>query len=138
MENIIRTDMNELENVLDNIEENEDLSDAEQFEIQNENIGDDMIYTYGPLYVLKDVGLAVIEGVYCVYNEDTDSYDPDWDLTLVYELTDTEPFDCNDYAYFEQGTPMTALHNYLYSKTRVIEVDFAAKSFDNTAELEAV
>lgn len=114
MELIIRTTHNELQDEIDKLDEDMDeIIDTDSHEIKCDDIGEDMIITCGPLFVLEDLGLSVIEGVYCNHNAKNNSYEPDWSLTLIYETTDTQNFNYSDYAYFEQDPPMTALHNYL-------------------------
>ena len=114
MENIIRTNIRRLQADIDRYDENaETLDEMNIHEIKDENTGENMIITSGPLYVLEDLGISVIEGTYCNYNEEIDDYEPDWSLTLVYDTANIHDFDYNNYAYYEQDLPVTALHNYL-------------------------
>lgn len=113
MELIIRTTREELQNEIDSIEEDTEAFDLEQHEVRNENIGEDMIFTCGPIYVLTDLNLILVEGIYCNHNAEDDSYEPDWSLTLIYRGNDVSEIDFNEYEYFEQDPPLTALHNYL-------------------------
>lgn len=46
-------------------------------------------------------------GVYCNYNEGTDECEPDFALTYFYK----NPAKIEDYLYFEQDDPATAIHN---------------------------
>lgn len=93
--------------------------DYVELEIQDDNIGEDKIVTYGLPYFIEDLGLLVIEGEYC--NHDTgngeDEFIPDWSLTLIYNWQDNKmTFDQEDalnYTYFEQDPPTVAIHNYL-------------------------
>lgn len=77
---------------------------------------EDAIVAYAPVWKVTDKGVFFVEGVWCVYNETLDTLEPDWSVTLVYE--DTENFDIDKFDYFEQGTPTTAIHNYLYMKNQ--------------------
>lgn len=107
-------DREELQKILDDDESYE--AEYEEFHIQNEYIGDDMIFTCGRPYYIENLGLLVIEGEYC--NNDDGEFIPDWSLTLVYkwdsEDTTFDQEDALDYDYFEQDPPNTTLHNYLY------------------------
>lgn len=93
--------------------------DYVELEIQDDNIGEDKIVTYGLPYFIEDLRLLVIEGEYC--NHDTgngeDEFIPDWSLTLIYNWQgDKMIFDQEDalkYAYFEQDPPTITIHNYL-------------------------
>lgn len=114
MEVVKVKDREELQKILDDDETYE--FEYDEYQIQNEFIGDDMVFTCGRPYYIEDLGLLVIEGTYC--NNDNGEFVPDWSLTLVYDWDDDkETFDQEDainYAYFEQDPPNTALHNYLY------------------------
>ena len=54
-----------------------------------------------------------MEGMYCNYNEKTGELEPDWSCTLLYENVPDDRFDPDNYSYFEQDPPMTAIHNFL-------------------------
>ena len=113
---IIKTTYAELESELAKWENNEEYLDIPSYDIQQE-LDDDLITTTGPVFVLTDRNVAVVEGVYCNYDVDTKEYVPDWSLTLVYELTDADgTIDMNNYSYYEQDPPMTTLHNYFHSR----------------------
>ena len=78
-----------------------------------EDIEKDIIITSGALYVLEDLGISVIEGVYCNYNEADGTYEPDFSVSLIYATTSMDTIDYNEYIYWEQDPPLTAIHNYL-------------------------
>ena len=109
--------IDELKTVLNNDKARE--LDYIEFKIQDDNIGEDKIVTYGLPYYIEDLGLLVIEGEYC--NHDTgdgeDEFIPDWSLTLIYNWQGNKiTFDQEDalnYVYFEQDPPAIAIHNYL-------------------------
>ena len=117
MEVVKVKNIDELKTVLDN--DRTYKIDYTEFEIQDDNIGEDKIVTYGLPYFIEDLGLLVIEGEYC--NHDTgngeDEFIPDWSLTLIYSWQGNKmTFDQEDalnYAYFEQDPPTIAIHNYL-------------------------
>lgn len=107
-------DRDELDKVL-NAYDLDDFFDGEEFEIQDESIGPDMIVTSGPAYYVKSLGLLVIEGLYM--NKTETGYEADWSLTLIYDWSDPEQEftkeDAKGYLYYEQDPPMTSLHNFL-------------------------
>lgn len=93
--------------------------DYVELKIQDDNIGEDKIVTYGLPYFIEDLRLLVIEGEYCNHEagDGEDEFIPDWSLTLIYNWQDNKmTFDQEDalnYAYFEQDPPTIAIHNYL-------------------------
>ena len=95
--------------------DDDDEMNYEEFSIECESIGANIIITAGPAYFLKEEGLLVIEGVYM--NKEEDGYVADWALTLVYEWEDeNKEFDAacaKNYIYFEQDPPVITLHNFL-------------------------
>ena len=117
MEVVKVKNIDELKIVLDN--DRTCKIDYTAFEIQDDNIGEDKIVTYGLPYYIEDLGLLIIEGEYC--NHDTgngkDEFIPDWSLTLIYNWQSNKMiFDQEDalnYAYFEQDPPIITIHNYL-------------------------
>ena len=121
---IIWTTFQELNDVIDSINEEEsyDPGNYDEREVRNASeIGDDVIYTNGPTYVVEDMGITVVEGTYCNYNEETGEYEPDWSLTLIYNTTDAENLDYNDFTYFEQDPPAVSIHNYRHMLDSVFE-----------------
>lgn len=122
MEVIKVKDRDELKKILDDDDTYE--LEYDEIEIQDDNIGDDKIVTYGRPYYLEDLKLLVIEGEYC--NHETgngeDEFIPDWSLTLIYDWEpDKTTFDAEaakGYAYFEQDPPIVALHNFLYFRSK--------------------
>ena len=107
-------DKEELSILLDSVDPVTDM-EYEEYTIQCDNIGSDMILTAGPAYYLEKEQLLVIEGTYM--NKEADGYVADWALTLVYEWNDADKeFDqecASTYLYFEQDPPITTLHNFL-------------------------
>ncbi len=115
MEMIIKTTKNELRECLDLLEEydlHETLMDDHV--IQHENIGSDQIVTDGPVFVVEDMGITFTEGTYYNVDPDTGEAEPDFCVTLIYDTTQIDDFDYNNYTYFEQDPPLTAIHNYLH------------------------
>ena len=111
-------DRDELQKILDDDETYE--LEYEEYEIQDDNIGDDKIVTFGRPYFVEDLKLLVIEGEYCNHEPDgEDEFVPDWSLTLIYdwdsEKTKFEQEDVLGYNYFEQDPPNIAIHNYLWA-----------------------
>lgn len=114
MTSIIRTTYDKLQETLDEYyEEEHDIIDDE-VKIENESLGDDFIVTDGPRIIIEDLGLMAVEGTYFTKYSDEDEYTADFSLTLIYD--DPEEEDLNNYQYFEQDPPATAIHNYLASK----------------------
>lgn len=100
---------------VDSVWENEeDCPDATL--IKNDYFGKDAVVANIPAWRVKDKGLVFVEGVYCSYDDETDGYDPDWGITLIYE--DTDDLDLDKFVYFEQGMPSVAIHNYLTMKNQ--------------------
>lgn len=73
---------------------------------------DDAIIIYSPFYRVKNIGLILGEGVFCYTEEDTGELVPDWSLTIIYDDIEDDDFDPAKYLYFEQGTEMSAIHNF--------------------------
>lgn len=101
-----------LDEAIDAYYEQEEF-DEEEYVIQDESIGADAIVTFGPAWRVLDKSLIIVEGTYCNYNPETNEYDPDWSLTLIYDNIPDKLFDVNKYVYYEQDAPMISIHNYL-------------------------
>lgn len=101
--------------VIDSYLDSEDYTEETAL-IKNDYFGKDAVVAYLPAWRVDDKGVIFVEGVYCSYNDETNEYDPDWEITLIYE--DTEDLDLDKFVYFEQGTPTTAIHNYLCLKNQ--------------------
>ena len=111
MDMIIKTTHAELPEIIDTLSDSELL--IEFHHVENEDFGNYKVVTYGPLYVLEDLGISVIEGMYYNYNADEDTHEADFALSIIYNTTSIDDFDFNSYTYWEQDPPMTAIHNYL-------------------------
>ena len=66
----------------------------------------DVIVAYEPAWRVADLGIIVAEGVYC-------NPEPDWSLTLIYEDVPDDEFDPDEWLYYEQDPPVTAIHNFM-------------------------
>lgn len=116
---IEKVTMQELADILERETIDDVPYDYEDFQINVDN-DPDYILTVGKPYYIEQYGILVIEGLY--YTQTDDELMPDWDATVVYEWDGTEEFteeDAQHYAYFEQGTIMSAIHNYLTYKQDV-------------------
>lgn len=111
---IINLKFEEIEDYLEQIYEQEAFTDYEDYMIQNSSLEKDMIIAYAPICRVTDLGLIFMEGTYCQYNEETDTAEPDWSLTLIYEDVPDEEFKPENYLYFEQDSPTVSIHNFLY------------------------
>jgi len=99
----------------DQLQDLEDSCDGEfygNFLIRNEQIGKDVIVLNAPFWRVKDKGIIFAEGVYCNCDDKTGDLNPDWAVTVIYKDVDTDKFNPQDFVYFEQDPPSTAIHNY--------------------------
>jgi len=113
---IVEVEYDKLDEALDKLADSEDADryDDEGVVIEDEqHLGKDVIVVQGPAWRIIDKGLIVAEGVYCNYLENVDAYDVDWALSLIYDDVPDDEFDPQQYVYFEQDPPVTAIHNYL-------------------------
>lgn len=112
---IFNVKYSELEEEIENLVDTDSTGlYCNEFQIVNDSIGEEAcILAYGPAWRVTDKDVIVVEGVYCNYNKETDEYDPDWALTLVYKDVPDEEFDPDRFVYYEQDPPETAIHNYL-------------------------
>ena len=92
--------------------EYEEFHFGEEIEIEPEEWDDATIIIYAPFYRVEDKDLIYAEGIFCNYDEETNTLEPDWDLVLIYENVEDNKFDPTKYLYFEQGTEMSAIHNF--------------------------
>ena len=99
----------DIDDALDKYDHDEDL------DMDVIPIGDDIFVVESPVWHVTDKDIAFIEGVYCNHS-DEGGFEPDWAATLIYE--DLDNIDLTKYDYFEQGTPTTAIHNYLTMKNQ--------------------
>lgn len=102
----------ELDDMIEKQYETDDFD--EDIIVRDKSIGDDAILLFGPVWHVKDKGLFAVEGTYCNYNKETGELEPDWSLTALYPDTEKEP-DYNKFLYYEQSSPTTTIHNYLFS-----------------------
>ena len=106
-------DLEELGTRIDSDSESYDYE--EEFIVETEDLGEDVIITYGKPYYLSSHGLLVIEGTYMCYVDG--EHEPDFSLTLVYDWNGKQEFsdeDANKYVMFEQDSPTVTVHNYLH------------------------
>lgn len=92
----------------------ENVNTELETEVNSDIFGDDdFVLIIGDAYRVVDKGLIYAEGIYFTYSSYSECYEPDWDITLIYDdVENDEDFDPNKFVYFEQGTAHTAIHNY--------------------------
>lgn len=82
-------------------------------------IDDDLhIVVSGWSVYVPSLNLTLREGLACVLDEKTKSYQPDFDVVLIY---DGDP-SSQDILYYEQDAMITTLNNWLHSKFSCIEL----------------
>ena len=98
-----------LDNHLDEIFYNIDYCDeGTDFDLDD----DRMIVSDWYIYIPK-LDLSIRSGVVCcLYGTE---YEPDFDISVIYEGDIKDSLDENDYAYYEQDGIITSLYNYLTS-----------------------
>lgn len=109
IKNVLYNDIDtEIEKLYENEFENEYVVVQDE-----ESLGKDYILAETTAWRVTDKNLIFVEGIYYNY-EGVNKYNPDFSLTLIYEnVKDDRQFDINKYLYFEQDSPMTAVHNFL-------------------------
>ena len=114
MDLIVRTTYAELEDALSAMDDIDTCSLClDEHEIKNESIGEDLIITSGPMFVVEDLGITAIEGQYCYLDPESGEYMPDFSVTVIYDTADAMHIDHDHYHYWEQDPPGVAIHNYL-------------------------
>lgn len=85
--------------------------DNEEFEFEVEDGDGSHIVLYGPIeeVIIEGIHLYYREGDYYQIDDDGELY-ADWSLTLFYQDIDHP----EEYFYFEQDPPETAIHNLTY------------------------
>lgn len=127
MEKIIEVcKLNELEKVLEKVYE-EYEGEYNIFEVEDKGFGDEHRIDIDDIrVVIPEVGLSVRIGVFCNYDEDEQEYMPDFAISLVYDMDEEN---ATNYLYWEQGTPSTAIYNFLSQTRRMQERDVAAGQY---------
>ena len=101
-------DIDELETLIGG-EFNDEYDDEEIVHFEDRDIA----VIYEPCYriTVSGVTFIVAEGVYCAWDEEKQETLPDWSISLIY--ADTSDFNPDNYLYYEQGCPISALRNYI-------------------------
>lgn len=82
-------------------------------------IDDDLhIVVSGWFVYVPSLNLILREGLACVLDEKTKSYQPDFDVVLIYEGDPSS----QDILYYEQDSMVTTLNNWLHSKFSCTEL----------------
>lgn len=105
-----------LKDIEDVIFDMDELMDTEGFVVV---IDDDLhIVVSGWSVYVPSLNLTLREGLACVLDEKTKSYQPDFDVVLIY---DGDP-SSQDILYYEQDAMITTLNNWTHSKFSCIEL----------------
>lgn len=105
-----------LKDIEDIVFDMDELMDTEGFVIV---IDDDLhIVVSGWSVYVPSLNLTLREGLACVLDEKTKSYQPDFDVVLIY---DGDP-SSQDILYYEQDAMITTLNNWLHSKFSFTEL----------------
>ncbi len=90
-------------------DEHVDFTDG--WDVTNSDLGDDKIVLSGLMYRLRNTEYLIAEGVYNYYDEESQDYIPDFDVSLLYEST--HGLNLNEPLFFEQGTPASMFHSFV-------------------------
>jgi len=104
----------ELAEIVDSVDEEYTLM-AEQILIPFDKENKDYVVLYDPIYRVPVNGTTYLVGygVFCGYDENTKTAEPDWDISMIFADNGESEFDGEKpYLHYEQGTPQTALKNY--------------------------
>lgn len=105
-----------LKDIEDVVFDMDELMDTEGFVVV---IDDDLhIVVSGWSVYVPSLNLTLREGLACVLDEKTKSYQPDFDVVLIY---DGDP-SSQDILYYEQDAMITTLNNWLHSKFSFTEL----------------
>lgn len=77
---------------------------------------EESVVAYSPVWHVTDKNVYFAEGVWCIYNETTNTLEPDWSVTLIYDEAD----ELDKFTYFDSSSPSVAIHNYLYMKNQKV------------------
>ena len=98
------------------------LSDVDSIELEDvmlheaEKTDSYLILVNDTKVLVKELGITMQAGVYCEWDIDKETYDPDFAVTVIYE-EGKEGF------YFEQDPMLTALHNYCHITSKKLDKD---------------
>lgn len=109
---ILNSSLEDLEDRIDRYNESAD-SYPQKIAIENGICDDNVIIAVEPGWRVAEKDLIAVEGECWCRNEDTCQYEMDWACTLLYANTSDDEFDPEDWIYLEQGSPTSAIHNYL-------------------------
>lgn len=108
----IKTTYKELDSLLEKTYESDDYTQSFTIELKDSDVKDNIV-AFVPIYVLTDLGISVMEGLYQNFDVESNTYQADFDLTLIYDTIDVENLNLCNYVYWEQDPPTVAIHNYL-------------------------
>ena len=119
--------MEDLEDYLVSDEVADSYIDADEEIVNSEEFGDkDFVVVYEPIYKITLGGKTyyAVEGIYCAWEEEDNANLPQWDISLVFDdVEDPENLDLGSFAYYEQGSPASAILNYHHALLRSAMVE---------------
>lgn len=99
----------DVEDIIDELYENDGFYDRDEDPIEFKVNEDEMISLDGPEVTIPDLNISLRTGNMLIRSDDEDDYEPDFSLTLIYEIGGAP----EKYLYYEQDGVLTTLHNYL-------------------------
>ena len=103
--------LEDLEDIIGEITENDPPRTSHEISVPDDEGA--LIITEGFIINVPELQLCVRTADFCRYDPDEDYYMPDFSISMIYDDKDTEPA---NYLYWEQDSPIIALHNYLYKR----------------------
>lgn len=116
IKNISYNDLQDYFDNFDNYCEDPDFDDETVVNIKG--FGDkDFVLLIGPAYRVPEKNLIFASGLFYTYDEKEGRAEPDYDIVLIYDdVEEDSEFNPDQYVYMEDGSEMTAIHNFLYYK----------------------
>ena len=115
---MIKTEMSNLEEAEEVVYQiiEEECPDLKCYDVPLEDYDNCLIEVNGVRYVIPELDLFAREGEFLSYDEESDTYMPDFSVTLLYELDEK---DAKNFLYWEQDGLLVTLYNYLQSGKRM-------------------
>lgn len=106
--------------------------EVEEVPIEEEvNDGERSCILVEPVYCcIPDLGVKIANGTMAYWNEEEESWNGDFSMTLVYKLDNEDP---KDYLYWEQDGPEVTLWNWMRTFDKLDEEKF--KGLDDISKL---
>ncbi len=92
--------------------------EPDYYEVETDDFENAMITVEGVRVIVPELKIYMRKGEVCTYDEDEETYMPDFSVSIIYDSEETDP---NKYLYWEQDGYQVTLFNFFSKEGKSLD-----------------